>query len=263
MQKSEQGTEIKIKGLILDYDGTISSLNVSRQLSRVPSHLEVILKMIREFIPIGIITIKDLPFILPRTSFAHAWGAIAGLEMKTGSQLIVSSQVRKALPALNQALLYAKQNITNGGLIEEKCDYTGQPLAFCVDWRQVENQKEAMLMSKPILKYCRELGLKVVKYPGKPYFDVFSCSINKGKALKRIKHNLNLSGNILYMGDSITDNAAFRESDVSIGVTAGKKPLDLDCQYWIKFEDVPYFLNFLREKDFIFNPGLPGIRLMG
>ena len=54
--------------------------------------------MIREFIPIGIITIKDSRVLL----LAHAWGAIAGLEMKTGSQLIVSSQVRKALPALNQ-----------------------------------------------------------------------------------------------------------------------------------------------------------------
>jgi hydroxymethylpyrimidine pyrophosphatase-like HAD family hydrolase len=103
----------------------------------------------------------------------------------------------------------------------------------------------------------------VIKYEKKPYFDVFPCSINKGQALRRLKNRIVLSGSILYMGDSITDNAAFREADISIGVTNGKKPLDLDCKYWINFENVAYFLSNLFKEQFVFSADLPGIKVRG
>ncbi len=252
-----------INGLFLDYDGTISPLDVDRQHSRVPPHLEAILNIIRKSIPIGIITTKDLPFIIPRTVFAYAWSAIAGLEMKVGSQLFLTQGIEQNLPTLLEALIYAKQNIKPGGVIEEKCDYRGLPLAFCVDWRQIKNQKEARAMYTPILAYCKSQSVKVIEYEDKPYFDVYYCSIDKGQALKKMKSKLGLSDGILYMGDSVTDNAAFKAADISIGVTTGKKPDDLDCQYWIKFDEVAYFLNFLHKNQFNFSADLPGIKVMG
>ncbi len=101
----------KVNGLFLDYDGTLSPLNVTRQHSRVPPHLEALLNIMRRSIPIGIITTKDLPFIVPRTLFAYAWCAIAGMEMKIGSQLFVAQGVEKDLPPLIEALIFAKQNV--------------------------------------------------------------------------------------------------------------------------------------------------------
>jgi hypothetical protein len=65
------------------------------------------------------------------------------------------------------------------------------------------------------------------------------------------------------MGDSITDNSAFHEADISIGVTSGKKPVDLDCRYWIKYDDVACFLSFLYRNNFVFSPDLPGIKERG
>lgn len=253
----------KINGLFLDYDGTISPLDVPRQQSRVPPHLESLLNVIRRTIPVGIITTKDLPFIVPRTLFAYAWCALAGMEMKVGSQLFVAQGMEKSLPNLIQALIFAKENVKYGGVIEEKCDYKGLPLGFCVDWRQINNEREARAMYLPILAYCKNLPLEVIEYHGKPYFDVYACAIDKGQALNRLKEKLGIDKGILYMGDTVTDNAAFREADISIGVTKGRRPTDLECKYWIKFDDVAYFLNHLFKNNFVFSVELPGIKVRG
>jgi len=253
----------KINGLFLDYDGTLSPLDVSRQQSKIPPHLEALFNIIRKYVPIGVITSKDMPFILPRTDFAHAWAAIAGLELKIGSQLFISRGIGEALPLLNQALKYAKRNTAEGGVIEEKCSYTGQPLAFCVDWREVKDDKAAREMSSHIRAYCHTLALEVIEYHGNPYFDVFPCPMDKGQAITDLRNHMSLSSGTLYMGDSITDNLAFKKVDIGIGVSENLEPLDLECQYWIKFEDVANFFSFLYKNDFNFSPDLPGIKARG
>ena len=53
--------KISIECLSSDYDGTISPVNVSRVESRVPLETRVMLRQIGRFLPISIITMKDLP----------------------------------------------------------------------------------------------------------------------------------------------------------------------------------------------------------
>ncbi len=89
---------MKVEGLFLDYDGTISPINVPRQESRVPQEIEATLYRIKQLIPVGIITTKDLSFILPRASFASVWCTIAGLEMKIGNTVVKAAGVEMALP---------------------------------------------------------------------------------------------------------------------------------------------------------------------
>ncbi len=254
--------DIKINGLFFDYSGTISPLDVARGESRVLPQLEALLNVIHGSIPIGIITTKDLSFIVPRTLFADAWYSIAGMEMKIGSQMFVTQGTEKFLPDLIQALVFAKQNIRCGAIVEEKCDYRGLPLGFCVDWRQIQDKRKTRSVCLPILEYCKSLPLKVIEYPGEPYFDVYPRFLDKGQALNRMLQKLGLSTGVLYLGDSVTDNAAFKQADISIGVTSGKMPVELDCDYWIKFGDVANFLSFLYKSNFYFSPDLPGIKAM-
>jgi hypothetical protein len=250
----------KINGLFLNYSGTISPLNATRELSRVPPDLEAVLYNIRKYIPIGIISAKDLHFILPRTPFASAWSAIDGLELKIGSELFISKGVGDVLTFLNQSLRYAKSNLKEGGVIEEKCSYTGEPMAFCVDWRQMPNETEAREMAVKIANYCRNFPLTIVEYQNKPYFDVFPCVIDKRKALQELKEKLWLSDGDIYIGNSPLDNPAFKEAAISIGVAEGEKPVDLDCKYWINFEDITGFLNHLYNNNLSFSPEMPGIK---
>jgi trehalose-phosphatase len=252
---------MKVDGLFLDYDGTISPLTVTRQQSKVLPHIESLLKMMHKFVNIGIISTKDLAFILPRTPFAHAWAAIAGLELRIGTRVIRPKNVDEGLPFLHQALELARKNADNGGVIEEKCDSTGRPLAFCVDWRLVRNEKTIRTMSTQLLAYCKSLPLKVVEYEEKPYFDVFPCPIDKGQTLLTMKQNLGVSGATLYMGDSFTDNPAFKAVDISIGVSNFRRPQDLECQYWINFGDIANFLSQLFNNRLTFSADLPGIRV--
>jgi len=159
-------------------------------------------------------------------------------------------------------LNYAKLNLREGAVIEEKDDSTGHPLAFCVDWRLMRSKKDAEEMASQILSYCKNVPLSIIEYEGKPYFDVFPDKVDKGQTLKGLKEKLGLSEGIIYMGDSVTDNPAFKEADISIGVTEGEKPVDLVCKYWINFKDVEGFLSDLYKNKLCFDPGLQGIKVM-
>lgn len=242
--------QMKIKGLFLDYDGTIGPLNVSRQESMVPLETGKILHQIKQLIPVGIITTKDLSFILPRTSFASVWCAVGGLETKIGDSVVKSFDVSSVFQRILLALEYAR---CRGGelFIEEKRDSTGQTIAFCVDWRH-SRKREAKTKAIEVMRYCRALPLEVVEYGEQPFFDVYPCHIDKGKALEELKRSFGLQGGVMYMGDSKTDNPAFEVADISIGVLHRESTERLKCDYYVKFGDVSRLLERLMKDNMVF-----------
>jgi HAD superfamily hydrolase (TIGR01484 family) len=253
--------QIKVEGLFLDYDGTISPLNVPREKSKVPEETEAILHRIRPLIPIGITTTKDMSFIVPKTPFASSWCAIGGLEIKIGERIITGQYSKKALRYISLAMQYIRNNSDNLLFIEEKRNSAGETIAFCVDWRQSHNSKDAETKANNVMAYCQRLPLNVIKYEEQPYFDVYPCPIDKGKALGELKRNLGLSGGIMYMGDSKADNAAFKVADISVGVLHEESHANLTCDYYVKFENVANLLQHLKENNMIFSQDFPEISL--
>ncbi len=254
-------TPVKIQGLFLDYDGTISPLNVPRQESRVSKETEVILHRIKQLIPVGIITTKDLSFILPRVPFANAWCAIGGLETKIGDTVVKDPDVLPALPYISLALEYARRRSDNYLFIEEKRDSTRQTVAFCVDWRHSQDLSEAKARAIEVIGYCQSLPLEVVKYEEQPFFDVYPCRVDKGKALTELKRSFGLQSGVMYMGDSKVDNLAFKVADIGIGILNEQSVTDLDCDYYVKFEDVASLLQRLMENNLVFYKDFPEITL--
>lgn len=253
----QTGTEVR--ALFLDYDGTISPLNVPRSESLLSPENMAVLHQISQQIPVAVITTKDLSFVVKRTPFAQAWSGLGGLEIKIGDAVNRASCLRNMTPYLITALKYAKGLSGNDLTIEEKRDSEGATVAFSVDWRQAKNSCEAEERALKIISYCETLPLVTIKYKGQPFIDVFPCPVNKGKALLELKQKLGLRNGILYMGDSIVDNAAFEVADIAVGVIHEETPDNLACDYFVKFEDVAAFLQSLLKNSFRFSLKLPGV----
>jgi len=266
-QKNQTGIvaprKMSVKCLSSDYDGTISPLDVSRSESHVPLETRVMLRQISRLMPISIVTMKDLPFVMPRTPFAHAWAAIGGLEMQVGKRVVKRECLESLLPSISLAIDYARAHVSALGVeIEEKQDSEGRIVAFCVDWRRTGDSKAARQEVEGVASYCEGLGLRLLRYQNQPFYDVYPVAPDKGRALQETLDELAVKSGILYLGDSEMDNSAFRASDISIGVIheeASSQPLD--CDYLLKFEHVPSFLKILFANKLQFSSDFPMIEI--
>jgi hydroxymethylpyrimidine pyrophosphatase-like HAD family hydrolase len=105
------------------------------------------------------------------------------------------------------------------------------------------------------------LKLRLLRYENSPFYDVYPVVPDKGRALRETLEELSVKSGVLYLGDSEMDNPAFRASSISVGVLHGETPLkSLDCDYLVKFEDVPRFLKALLSNDLTFRSDFPMIR---
>jgi HAD superfamily hydrolase (TIGR01484 family) len=251
-------SDVQVKGLFLDYDGTIAPLNVPRSQSAVSRDKLSILNRISAKIPIAVISTKDLAFLVKRTPFAHGWSGLGGLETKIGNTIVSRIYTQEQVFQLRKALDYVRPIISSANeiMVEEKRDSNGTAVAFSVDWRQAKDIGKAKNQAVKIFAYCETLPLTVIRYEQQPFFDVFPCPIDKGKALLEMKTWFGLTDGILYLGDSVVDNSAFQATDIAVAVVSDGTADNLICNYFVKFDDLPVFLEDLFNHSFQFNINL-------
>jgi len=253
--------KMKVECLSSDYDGTISPLKVPRNESHVPMETRVMLQRIGKFLPISIFTMKDLGFVMARTPFAHTWSAIGGLETRIGKRVLEREGLEPKLSNIACALQFARSHFTTPGVeIEQKQDSEGRTVAFCIDWRRAKDPDAAKKQASVVADYCKTLKLVLFRYESQPFYDVYPIVPDKGKALQETLNELAVKRGSLYLGDSEMDNPAFKASSISVGVVHDETPSRLlDCDYLVKFENVPSFLKTLIDSNFQFSSDFPMI----
>jgi HAD superfamily hydrolase (TIGR01484 family) len=232
---------LKISAIFSDYDGTLAPEDVAPDVSSVPKDIEEQLLSLSSSIPIAIVTSKDYGFVRPRTPFARAWACVSGLE------LVLSDGRTFAPPQtgtrLREGLEYVRRRNGFGLTLELKRSTAKGLLAFSVDWR-TKSAPPAEFIAAAVSDLSR-MGLSVSYDPTRPYIDVFGRKPDKGGAVREMKRLLGVNGNVLFMGDSTSDNSAFEEADLAVCVDHGQNLEGLACGYALKRGELGRFLRSL------------------
>ncbi len=234
---------MKIGAIFSDYDGTLAPCDAPLESSVMPGEIEEPLKRLSSMIPIAIVTSKDFHFIRPRTPFASAWACVSGLEIVLPDGRMLST------PRVNGRLLeglgYVRRHDEFGLALELKYDTDGELLAFSIDWRRTAAPPREFIESTTT--ELARMGLTSVHDPSWTFIDVFGARPDKGRAVKELRRLLNVTGNVLFIGDSTPDNAAFEESDVAMCVDHGQGISNLNCGFVLRYDEVGPFLHTLAE----------------
>lgn len=246
---------VKVEAIFSDYDGTLCALELGREDAYIVPRLQRLLTKASKAVKIGIVTTKDLAFIKDRVPFAHGIAATCGLEMQIGDRTILDERVQEPsskMQSIYKQVLKEILPIRDNIAIERKETEDGNLLAFCLDWRLSRNWDEARRRSMPVLRSCKEAGLCVVESDISPFANVFPFEVEKGSALAKLRKEMEVTGPILYLGDSEADNPAFQLADISVGIKHRRIMPPLQCKYRLEFLELERFLSNLIQADFDF-----------
>jgi len=250
---------VKVEAIFSDYDGTLCALELGREDAYIVPRLQRLLTKASKAVKIGIVTTKDLAFIKDRVPFAHAIAATCGLEMQIGDRTILDERVQEPsskMQSIYKQVLKEILPIRDNIAIERKETEDGNLLAFCLDWRLSRNWDEARRRTMPVLRSCKEAGLCVVESDISPFANVFPFEVEKGSALAKLRKEMEVTGSILYLGDSEADNPAFQLADISVGIKHRRIMPPLQCKYRLEFLELERFLSNLIQADFDFQEGM-------
>jgi HAD superfamily hydrolase (TIGR01484 family) len=249
---------LKISAILADYDGTLAPINVSREKSKPSRELLEALKQLSEKVILGVISMKDYWFLKNRIPFAHIYGCIGGLEIITREKAFIRKPAANKLENIKKFYDYIAEHVNEFHEkscieIEVKRLINRKIAGLSLDWRNCQETPSIIQHLKSIAKHFNLHAMD----SNEPFIDIVPIEPDKGAAVKFIKQLFRIKGPILYLGDSMLDNPAFKAADISIGVISHNDPKLLEAQFFINFRDVTKLLKHLIKTDMIFTDELP------
>jgi len=204
----------KMKLILLDYDGTISPIDVSPD-NAYPSAkvLESIDYSRKKGNKIAIVSMKSCYLLIDRVK-ADAYACIGGAEIIYGNRSCIDTELIKYQDDAIELIDFIKKdkNIKDSkAKIDIKKTTSNLIAGITIDWRFSYYPKSLPL----IIEQAKKLKLKVIEYENEPFVDILISKANKEDSVLFLKTLFNPEITI-YFGDSENDLPAFKVSDISI-----------------------------------------------
>jgi trehalose 6-phosphate phosphatase len=221
--------------LLLDYDGTLAPFRVDRYKARPWSGVRDLLTCIqhRGITRIVVITGRPAAEIAPLLGVEPApevWGLHGAERLYADGYCELVSAPDETQAKLGELHAYLRRD-SLGGLFEEKAN------AAVIHWRGVptkkakEVEKRTRELFEPL---AREYGLKLLKFEAGLEL---RAGPEKGDAVKALLEEAksNRPQPAAYLGDDITDEAAFRAiKERGLGILVRREPRETAADLWLQ-----------------------------
>ena len=244
---------MRVKALLVDYDGTIAPLGVPRAESRIIQGVERELRKIVKSTPVCVVTAKDFDFTHRRCGFATGWACASGLDIRMADG---RSSVARRLRNLAEVLDIAKAAERDGTQTELKVGPAGELLGVSIDWTGTPYL--GARVARKLRPLAKKYSVSLDRHS--TFADVYAAPPDKGKATIAVKKLLKVESNVMFIGDSRFDNPAFQEAEMAIGVDHGQPTSGLRCDYIVEQRRLAGFLRSLHGRGMDFTPSLPWVR---
>jgi HAD superfamily hydrolase (TIGR01484 family) len=234
-----------VEAVFTDYDGTIAPIDIARELSKPFSNVYEKLVELGRYIPIAVISTKDCDFLIPRTDFAKAWACTYGFEIRVGDVRYIHEDLHNWQDKFRE-LIEMIQGIDSLRNAYLEVKHAGVLISgLSIDWRRKGSINKDALES--VIRRAQDLGFRVIKYKGHPFIDIYpGIPIDKGYAVTKLKELMNITGPIMYMGDSENDISAMKVVEYPVGIRHKyNENLELPVKLWVREEELPEFLDYL------------------
>lgn len=222
--------------LLLDYDGTLAGFRVDRFKARPWAGVPELLRRIQQQgrTRIAVVTGRppeEIPAMLPLTPPVEVWGLHGAERLYADGRRELEQQA----PAVRQVLEELRQRLHRdalGGLFEDK------PNAAVMHWRGLSTQQAAAVRTRVMGLFeplARMDGLRLLDFDGGVEL---RAGRDKGGAVAQIIGESAAGAAVTYLGDDLTDEAAFRAVNAARGphlsVLMRRRERATDADVWLR-----------------------------
>ncbi|HZB88862.1 MAG TPA: trehalose-phosphatase [Terracidiphilus sp.] len=222
--------------LLLDYDGTLAGFRVDRFKARPWAGVRALLDAIQrqKKTRIAVVTgrpAEEIPRMLPLVPRVEVWGLHGAERLYTDGRRELEEQAPAVRLALEELRLKLKRGAL-GGLFEDK------PNAAVMHWRGL-SASQARAVKERTEKLFEPLarmdGLRLLEFEAGLEL---RAGRDKGGAVEAILRESDADAAVAYLGDDLTDEAAFRAVNAVRGphlsVLMRRVARETDADVWLR-----------------------------
>jgi alpha,alpha-trehalase len=229
--------------LMLDYDGTLTSIKTRLEEAKLSEETRGLLKKLKKKAAVAIVSGRSLEEMKDLVRIDNIiYAGNHGIEIDTGKEKFIYPPALEDVPIIKGISGRLRQSPIKGTQVEDK-KFTVSFHYRRVDPKEVAKAKT--FFNRAVSLWVKEKRIEVRK--GKKVLEIRPRGWDKGKALKWIWNKLGKGLFPIYLGDDQTDEDAFAVlADNGISVLVTKRKKRSFAKYHLrKVEEVEKFLKSL------------------